>query len=91
MFNRCKLQSLVIEDSIEKAEDRIASNEEDKVVAEMQGRNEENSDTPPVLRTDSSTTTLRVEFKNRRTQQTSKITQFYKFRGKKKNRFSIGD
>ena len=84
MFNRCKLQRLVIEDSIEKAEDRIASNEEDKVVAEMQGRNEGNSDTPPILRTDSSTTTLRVDFKNRRTQQTSKITQFYKFRGKKK-------
>ena len=62
----------------------IEVQQKDKFEAEMQGRDEGNSDTPPILRTDSSTTTLRVTFKNGRTQQTSKITQFYKFRGKKK-------
>ena len=72
MFNRCKLQRLVIEDSIEKDEDSIASNEQERVEAEMQGRDEDNSENPPILRTDSSTTTSKVNFKNRLTQQTTK-------------------
>ena len=38
----------------------------------MQGRNEDNSENPPILRTDSSTTTSKVNFKNRLTQQTTK-------------------
>ena len=84
MFNRCKLQRLVIEDSIETDEVSIASNEQDRVEAEVQGRDEENSENSPILRTDSSTTTSRVNFKNGLTQQTIKITQFYKFRGKRK-------
>ena len=84
MFNRCKLQRLVIDDSIETDEVSIASNEQDRVEAEVQGRDEENSENPPILRTDSSTTTSRVNFKNGLTQQTIKITQFYKFRGKRK-------
>ena len=44
-----------------------------------------NSDHPPNPRTDSSTMTSRGKASfNRRTQQTSKITQYYKFRGKNK-------
>mgnify|MGYP006888588945 CR=1 FL=1 len=36
----------------------------DRVEIEMQCRDEGNSENPPILRTDSSTTTLRVDFKN---------------------------
>ena len=84
MFNRCKLQRLVIEDSNEKEEDSIEGIVKDRVEVEMQCRDEGNGENPPILRTDSSTTTSGVTFKNRRTQQTTKITQFYKFRGKRK-------
>ena len=84
MFNRCKLQRLVIEDSNEKEEDSIEGIVKDRVEVEMQCRDECNGENPPILRTDSSTTTYGVTFKNRRTQQTTKRTQFYKFRGKRK-------
>ena len=84
MFNRCKLQRLVIEDSDEKDEDSIEGIVKDRVEVEMQCRDESNGENPPISRTDSSTTTSGVTFKNRRTQQTTKITQFYKFRGKRK-------
>ena len=62
----------------------IASNQEDRVEAKMQGRDEGNSDNPPILRTDSYTTTSRLNFKNRLREQTTKIMQFYEFRGKRK-------
>ena len=84
MFNRCKLQRLVIEDSDKKAEDSIERNAEDRNEDERLG-DDGNSDNPPNPRTDSSTTTSRGKASfNRRTQQTSKITQYYKFRGKNK-------
>ena len=82
MFNRCKLQRLVIEDSNEKAEESIEGIVNEKVETKMKGRDERKSDNPPNLRTDSFTTTLSVDSKNRRNQQT--ITHFYKFRGKRK-------
>ena len=86
MFNRCKLQRLVIEDSVEKAEESIASYAEDRTEAEILGRNEGNSDNTQISISDSSTTTYRdnSDFRNRRTDQTTKITQYYKFRGKRK-------
>ena len=84
MFNRCKLQRLVIEDSDEKAEDSIQRNAEDRIEDERLG-DDGNSDNPPNPRTDSSMTTSRGKASfNRRTQQTTKITQYYKFRGKNK-------
>ena len=44
-----------------------------------------NSDNPPNPGTDSSMTTSRGKASlNKRTQQTTKITQYYKFRGKNK-------
>ena len=82
MFNRCKLQRLVIEDSNEKAEDCIEGNVKERVEIKMQGRDERKSDNPPNLRSDSSTTTLSVDSKDRRNHQT--ITHFYKFRGRRK-------
>ena len=84
MFNRCKLQRLVIEDSDKKAEVSIEGIVTDGVEIKMQGRDEGNSDNPPNLRSDSSMTTLSVDSRNRRNQQTTKITHFYKFRGKRK-------
>ena len=82
MFNRCKLQRLVIEGGNEKDEDSNQVNEEERNEHEMleDGANRNN---PLTLRTDSSTTTNRGRTKNRRTQQTNDITRYYKFRGKK--------
>ena len=62
MFNRCKLQRLVIKESNEKDKDSIDSNEKDWVEDEIQGRDESNNDNPPMLRTDSSTTTSSFYF-----------------------------
>ena len=82
MFNRCKLQRLVIEGGNEKDEDSNQVNEEERNEDEMleDGASRNN---PLTLRTDSSTTTIRGRTKNRRTQQTNEITRYYKFRGKK--------
>ena len=84
MFNRCKLQRLVIEGSDEKADDSIQRNVEDRIEYERLG-DDGNSDNPPNPGTDSSMTTSRGKASlNKRTQQTTKITQYYKFRGKNK-------
>ena len=68
MFNRCKLQRLVIEDSNEKAEESIEGNVKERVENKMQDRDEGKSDNPPNLRTDSSMMTLSVDSRNRRNQ-----------------------
>ena len=84
MFNRCKLKRLVIEDSHEKVEVEFGRN------VNVRNENEEqedagNGDNTPDSRTDPSTTTSRGANFNRRTQQNqNKLTQYYKFRGKKK-------
>ena len=70
------------EDSNEKAEESIEGNVKERVEIKMQGRDERKSDNPLNSRTDSSKTTLSVDFKNRQNQQT--ITHFYKFRGRRK-------
>ena len=83
MFNRCKLQRLVIEGSNEKDEVDIERNVNDRNGDE---ENEEvgNGDKSLVSGTDSATTTIRGRASyNRRTQQNAnKITKYYKFRGK---------
>ena len=84
MFNRCKLQRLVIEGSNEKDEVDIERNVNDRNGDE---ENEEvgNGDKSLVSGTDSATTTIRGRASyNRRTQQNAnKITRYYKFRGKR--------
>lgn len=81
MFNRCKLQRLVIEGDHEKDEDSNQVNEEERNYDKMleEGANTNN---PLTLRKDSSMTTNRGRTKNRQTQQTNQITRYYKFRGK---------
>ena len=84
MFNRCKLQRLVIEDSKEKDDDSIEVTAEDRIeVARLE--DDGNSDNPNNPGADSFKTTLRGKSSfNRRTQQNNTITQYYKFRGKNK-------
>ena len=84
MFNRCKLKRLVIEDSHEKDKIDIGS-----IVNVMNGNKEQedggNGDNTPDSRTDPSMTTSRgANFKKRTQQNHNKLTQYYKFRGKKK-------
>ena len=84
MFNRCKLQRLVIEGSNEKDEIDI-----ERIVNDMNGDEEHeevgNGDKSLVSGTDSATMTIRGRASyNRRTQQNAnKITRYYKFRGKR--------
>ena len=84
MFNRCKLQRLVIEGSNERDEvdNGINVNVRD---GDEEQEDDGNGDNPLDSRTDTPTTTSRGKASyNRRTQQNeNKITKYYKFRGKK--------
>ena len=84
MFNRCKLQRLVIEGSNEKDEVDNGSNVNVRNGDEEQ-EDDGNGDNPLDSRTDTSTTTSRVKasYDRRNQQTTNTITKYYKFRGKK--------